>query len=96
MKRGTVVLLHGSIKGMGREAECEILARRLPIPVDPRDPMPRLFTYTDCSVVEAPADLPEGEYLAQFEGYSLSVTLYRGLWLSRGPVARIETPVFCD
>lgn len=96
MKLGTVVLLHGSVKGMGLEAECEILARRLSIPADPGTELPRFFTYTDCSVVGAPADLPDGEYVAWFEGYSLNTTLHRGLWLSRGAASRIESPAFCD
>jgi len=81
------VLLKGFVQGMGREAQCEVLARRLPIPADQGAEILHSFIYADCSVVAAPPDLPDGEYLACFEGYSLSASLHRGLWFSRGPAS---------
>ncbi len=80
---------------MEREADCEILARRIVVP-PAREPDALCFcTYTDCSIVGAPPDLPDGEYTASFEGYTFQATCQRGLWLSCGPASRNpQIPVF--
>lgn len=86
MAPGSIVLLHGIIRGMGREAECGILARR----VDDSDPrfLHRSFRYFECSILTAPADLPDGDYIAYFAGHSVVATRTRGLWLSSGAAVR--------
>jgi hypothetical protein len=95
VKPGSVVLLHGAVTGSGYEAECEILARRITVPPDPDQERTHAFTYEDCSVVGTPVDLPDGEYVARFEGYTLNVTLHRGLWLSRRPATPMDTLSVC-
>lgn len=86
MAPGSIVLLRGKIRGMDREAECEILARR----VDDSDPrfLHRSFHYLECSILTAPADLPDGDYIAYFAGHSAVATRTRGLWLSSGAAVR--------
>lgn len=97
VRLGTVVLLHGTVEGMGQTAECEVLARRIIVPPDSQPDGRRFYTYTDCSVIGAPFDLPEGEYLVHFEEYTFKATCQRGLWLSCGPATRNpEVPVFDD
>lgn len=93
---GALVLLRGLVEGMGREAPCQLLARRLPLAPEARLGPPGFSTYTDCSVVGTPEELPDGEYVASFEGYRLHVSLHHGLWLSRGEAARTENALFCD
>ena len=71
---------------MGREAECELLARR----TDRSDPraIQRVFAYSDCVVLTAPADLPDGDYMLYFAGHSTVGTRTRGIWTSFGAVIR--------
>lgn len=96
MRLGTVVLLHGSVEGMGQVAECEVLARRIVVPLEEHDGH-TFQTYTDCSVIGAPIALPDGEYTVHFEEYIFKATCRRGLWLSCGPASRVpEIPVFND
>ncbi len=92
MNRGTVVLLNGRLRGMGQEAECQVLARRLSV-YGGETESPRVFTYTDCSVIGAPSELPDGEYLVEFEEYSALAARHKGFWLSFGPPTRVATPV---
>lgn len=86
--RGSVVLLHGVLRGMGREAACDILARRTTIEPFPAQFANRACLYEECSVLTAPSDLPDGDYLAFFDGHSLVATRARGIWISRGAAAR--------
>lgn len=91
MNRGTVVLLNGRVKGMGKQAECQILARRLCVFGEPAGSQ-RDFTYTDCSVIGAPSELPDGDYLVEFEEFSALAACHKGFWLSFGPPTRLATP----
>jgi hypothetical protein len=86
---GTLMLLQGNLKGLGVEARCEVLARKLSTDAGSRQ-LQRTYTYTDCSVIGAPADLPAGEYIVYFDGHSFSVANQRGLWFSRGPATKIK------
>ncbi len=82
---------------MDREAECEILARRIVVPNDQNPNAFQFYTYTDCSVLGAPSDLPDGEYTASFEDFTFKTTCQRGLWLSCGPATRTpQVSVFDD
>jgi len=82
---------------MGQTAECEVLARRITVPTEGGPDSRNFYTYTDCSVIGAPSELPDGEYMVRFEGYTFKTTLHRGLWLSCGPATRNrEVPVFED
>ena len=69
------VLLTGRLKGMGREAGCELMAKRSP------SRMAEQFTYSKPVVIQAPADLPEGSYTLHFENYSMPVMHKGVLWL---------------
>jgi hypothetical protein len=82
VNKGTLVLLHGIVRGMGQEAEIEVLTRRVQdhnasgvLPV---------FKYADCTVIGGPAELPDGDYIASFSDHSAVVTRRNGLWLSSG------------
>lgn len=88
MQLGSVVLLHGSVQGMGRQAKCEVLARRIVTSGAGEAVTGRSYAYIDCSVIGAPYELPDGEYVAGFEDYTLKVTHLRGVWLSCGPAIR--------
>jgi hypothetical protein len=91
VNRGTVVLLDGHVKGMGKQADCQVLARRLWVYGEETDSL-RILTYTDCSVIGAPAELPDGKYLVEFEEYSALAARHKGFWLSFGPPTRVATP----
>jgi hypothetical protein len=88
MAVGTLALLQGNLRGRGVEAKCEVLARRLSI--DAGRVLQRPYTYTDCSVIGAPSDLPAGEYIVYFDGHSFTVTNRRGLWFSGGPATKAK------
>jgi hypothetical protein len=91
------VLLDGRLKGMGRQADCQVLARKLLVYGEETASL-RVFTYTDCSVIGAPSELPDGEYLVEFDEYSALAACHKGFWLSFGPPTRLATPasVFAD
>ena len=56
------VLIKGILKGMGREAACELLATKNVVAEASRP------VYSHCAVIEAPTDLPDGEYEVYFAG----------------------------
>ena len=80
---GTLTLLQGNLRGLGVDAKCEVLARRLSIDAGSK-PLQPPYAYTDCSVIVAPADLPAGEYIVYFDGHRFAATSRRGLWFSHG------------
>jgi hypothetical protein len=75
----SVVLIHGVLRGMGREADCDMVAMKESQP-DSRSPV-----YTRCSVLSAPHDLPDGRYSVYFEDRSVAVRRDQGLWLVEEP-----------
>ena len=89
MGMGTLTLLEGSLRGVGVEAKCEVLARRLSISAASR-PLQRPYAYTDCTVIGSPANLPAGEYIVYFDGHRFAVTSRRGLLLSRGIATKVN------
>lgn len=74
----SVVLIRGVIRGMGHESFCEMLAWKELFPGNPRP------IYTTCSVITAPAGLPDGSYTVTFDGHVVSATRQGGLWLPNG------------
>lgn len=76
--------MRGLLRGMGREEECELLARRSDLS-DPRS-VQRAFVYSDCVVLTAPGDLPDGDYMLFFAGHSTVGARTRGIWTSFGAV----------
>jgi hypothetical protein len=79
------VLLPALVKGMGREERCEMLTRRLGI-----EPVP---AYSDCTVIGAPDDLPDGEYIVEFENICAVTTCRQGVWATFNPPFKsVEEP----
>jgi hypothetical protein len=89
MTHGTIVLLHGTVTGTGRVAGCEVLARKI-IAEENGGQLPRPYDFTDCSVIGAPSDLPDGEYAIRFEGYSFTAACLHGIWFSRSPATKVS------
>lgn len=77
---GTLVLLKGLLLGMQQQAQCEIVARKLSADLSPE--------YCDCIIVDVSAELPDGPYLAVFEGHSMHIVRDHGIWLSSSPAKR--------
>lgn len=73
VNRGTLMILPGRLEGASREDKCLVLANRV------HD------AYDDCSIVSAPNDLPDGDYIVSFDGHHFTAAKTRGLWLSCGP-----------
>ncbi len=74
----SVVLIHGVLRGMGLESECEMLALKA------TDSESRSVTYSRCSVIQTASDLPDGEYTLTFAGTSVIARREGGLWLANG------------
>jgi hypothetical protein len=72
----SVVLIYGVLRGMGREAGCEMVAIRDKPPGSHR---PRFSRW---SVLDAPQDLPDGRYTVSFEDCMVPVRREGGLWLA--------------
>lgn len=88
-RTGPIVLLHGFLKGMLRDAECDILARKVPVAAGSSD-----YTYSDFAVIEAPIDLPDGEYLIYFDRHTVAATKEHGYWVPHGAARRYREPIF--
>ena len=82
LMEGPAVLILGALHGMEREAKCEILARKQPPNLGPG--------YIWASIVDAPADLPDGEYQVMFDRHTLQATKEYDHWLSSGPIASVS------
>jgi len=76
---GPVLLLRALLKGMGREVECEVIARKLPHEIG--ETSSSLLNYSDCRILTAPADLPDGEYAIHLDSRVIPVLRRRGHWL---------------
>ena len=87
------MLRHGFVKGMGCKAQCDVVARKVPILGNPRIGSPD-FTYSDCAVIDVSTPLPDGEYAVYFDGHSVPVTKQQGLWLTRGTAKKYREPIF--
>jgi hypothetical protein len=79
---GTVVLIRGVLRGMEHETGCEVLVRKHSI----ESGSPR---YSEGFVLNAPVDLPEGEYTVTFDGHSLHAVSQHGIWLTSTDIVRI-------
>lgn len=88
--KGTIELVHGRLKGMGREAPCELLARKRSLPAGKQFGV-RRYEYSQFSIVRAPADYPDGGYtLLTEDGQELPVTNTRGLWMLEAEESQSE------
>jgi hypothetical protein len=77
---GSLVRVPGISHGMARVERCEVLAR-----IDSMHGQPRMLRGLR---PQAPEGLPDGKYLASFDGYTLQATKDRGLWLTSNNVIR--------
>ncbi|MGD0366779.1 MAG: hypothetical protein ABSA94_04940 [Acidobacteriaceae bacterium] len=80
----SVVLIHGLLKGMGRETPCEMLAMREPA----SETSPAV--YSRCCVIDAPLDLPDGIYAVTFGGSVVAARKEAGLWLPEGATSPLQ------
>jgi hypothetical protein len=69
------VLSKGVLRGMGREAVCELLATKTVLPEASR------AVYSHCAIIEAPSDLPDGDYEVEFAGEVAVTSLRDGSWM---------------
>ena len=69
------VLCKGVLRGMGREAICELLATKTVLAEASR------AIYSHCAIIEAPKDLPDGDYEVEFAGEVAVTSLHRGTWM---------------
>lgn len=74
------VLMKGILRGMGRQAPCELLATKILTPESPRP------AYSHCAVIEAPTDLPDGEYEVEFGDEVAATRLHNGCWTVGSPL----------
>jgi hypothetical protein len=81
MKMRSVVLIHGLLRGMGREEPCEMLAMK------EWQPQKGPAVYSRWSVIDAPLDLPDGNYTVTFSGFIVSTKKEGGLWIPDGSMA---------
>ena len=79
---GSVVLVPGVLRGMGREAKCQVLARKTS--------SEESGVYAEGFVLNAPAALPDGEYVVTFDRHTLRAIKERGMWLTSTDVTRME------
>ena len=88
---GTIVLVRGTLRGLGRQAECELLARRNQSPELDSDGN-RRYTFTGWQVLTAPSDFPDGEYTATTtQGDLVPVVKTGALWVA-GTTSQPATP----
>ncbi|MGA8109824.1 MAG: hypothetical protein WBD46_11600 [Acidobacteriaceae bacterium] len=71
----SVVLVRGSVEGMGCTARCEMLAMKEYL----SETAPPI--YSRCCVIDAPMELPDGDYRVTFAGHQVSAHKESGLWL---------------
>jgi hypothetical protein len=69
------VILKGRLRGMGREFSCEVMAKRHAPAGAGQD------GYSDLRLLEAPADLPDGDYVLHLDPIMVSVRRRGGEWL---------------
>ena len=79
---GKIVLVRGVLRGMDREAECDVIVLRSAALRRAAAHTDAEHVYADFEVLDAPGDLPEGEYTIDVGEQVLSVRKQRGFWHS--------------
>ena len=90
---GSNVLRHGFVKGVGGKAQCDVVARKVPILGNREKGSSPDFTYSDCAVIDVSSPLPDGEYTVYFDGHLVPVKKQQGLWLTRGTAKKYREPI---
>ena len=80
----SVVMIRGMLRGMEREAPCEMLAMKEA--ESGKGPV----IFSRCSVIDAPIDIPDGDYVVSFNGCVVSARKEAGLWIPDG--SAVEEP----
>jgi hypothetical protein len=68
---------------MGREAKCDVLVRK-------EVSSSGSVEYTDCSIITAPADLPDGKYGVMLDDHFFVVKKTHGIWFTEGAAVRVS------
>lgn len=71
---GTTLIVKGTLRGMGCEVECSLIATRSEAPKTAGP------TFTKCAVLDAPNVIPDGYYEATFSGHSAFLHRTNGVW----------------
>ena len=79
----SVVMIHGLLRGMEREAPCDMIAMK------EAEPEKGPVIFSRCSVIDAPIDLPDGDYTVSFNGCVVSVRKEAGLWMPDGAAVQL-------
>lgn len=69
------VLMKGTLRGMGHEAPCELIATKTVLP-EAAQPV-----YSHCAIIEAPRELPDGDYEIEFAGEIAITKRHAGSWM---------------
>jgi len=68
------VTLMTKLTGMGREAPCTVSAVKLSLPDF------RITAFVRCDILQAPSDLPDGEYFVSLGNRNMLVQKEKGVW----------------
>lgn len=68
------VLMSGVLRGMGHETACALLATKTITSEATR------AVYSHCAIIDAPVDLPDGDYEVEFGGEVAVTRKQRGSW----------------
>lgn len=80
-----MVLMRGVLRGIDRKADCELLLRKEML-AGPYRVGGKRYRYTQCTVLHAPFDLPDGEYtITTDDGFQFSAIRLHGMWLDGDP-----------
>lgn len=78
----SVVRLKGLLRGMNRESSCVLLAWKDTLRSEEKLGAFR-YVYSDLQVLDAPTDLPDGEYEATFGDQAVGAIKSSGLWVPK-------------
>jgi len=71
---GTTLIVKGTLRGMGCEVDCSLIATRSDSMQDGSAP------FTKCAILDAPLWLPDGYYEASFGDQSAFLHRVNGVW----------------
>jgi len=72
---GQIVVLRGVLRGKQHQSTCEVVARKHSANLK--------SNYSDCFVLTAPEDLPNGSYVVEFDGHKLHAAKENDIWLTK-------------
>jgi hypothetical protein len=80
---GMLVRMKGRLSGLGRESDCEVVALREPAaPIAVASRFAPQFVYADLGVIQAPGDLPDGQYTVSVGSQTFQTLKRQGIWHS--------------